>query len=87
MKKVEQMRRIQPELQRLSLAGRELSGPFQPLAEWEYQKIPMDALPPDAIRLILRDFIGGPTNDLLSLIRLAATPERPSGPIIDDLDR
>ena len=41
--------------------------------DWVTQKIYMDYLPPDAIRLVLRDFIGGPTNDLLSLIRLAAT--------------
>jgi len=35
-------------------------------------KISFDALPPDALRRILGDFIGGSTKDMISLIRLAS---------------
>ena len=40
---------------------------------WEITKVSFDNLPPDAIRLILRGFLGGPTKDLISLIRLSAS--------------
>ena len=38
---------------------------------WENRKISVDNLPPDALRLILQDYVGGPTKDMLTLLRLS----------------